>query len=84
MHFTLLYSMSLDKNLASPRTLFAVAQSGLSNEGEKKKEKEIINWFSVEWFVNRCIFLPHKGLQNGYDLLLIYCINQQKISRTKT
>lgn len=39
MHFTLLYSMSLDKNLASPRTLFAVAQSGLSNEGEKKKKK---------------------------------------------
>lgn len=43
-----------------------------------KKEKKIINWFSVEWFVNRCIFLPLKGLQNGYDLLLIYCIKSTK------
>lgn len=81
MHFTLLYSMSLDKNLASPRTLFAVAQSGLSNEGEKKKE--IINWFSVEWFVNRCIFISLKGLQNGYDLILIYCIKSTKNIKNK-
>ena len=32
--FTLLYSISLDKNLASPRILFAVAQSGLESNGK--------------------------------------------------
>ena len=32
--FTLLYSIRLDKNLVSPRILFAVAQSGLENNGK--------------------------------------------------
>ena len=45
MHFTLLYSISLDKNLASPSTVFAVAQSGLPNEG---KRNDISDGFSVE------------------------------------